>query len=253
MLAAIDFLENVSRKRSVVGKSLLLLFLSGHLLVLIFTSIDLVILPFVPTIDASSSINNRMADYYLSSSAGTVDSSSMQQPLSRHSKRQPTTFSTELSKYHDLTAPMFAETIPLNDLVNTGPDPECNSTNAYHMTVFPSIQPPQIQNNDSINPRQKIPKIIHMTATSRCMTEKIRANLKKWEALPDYTIYFHDDVAVDRLLSKYWPHFPHLAMAQRCSISGAAKADLWRYLVLWEYGGLYTGTYTYTEALPVDP
>jgi Glycosyltransferase sugar-binding region containing DXD motif len=237
MLVANDFMDNVCRKRSVAGKALVLFFLSGNLIVLFFTSIDLV-LPFGRAIDTDSNTNDRMTS--LSSSAAAPDSSSMDH-LTHKTSRQPTTFSIELSKYHDLRAPMFSETIPLNELVNTGPDPECNSTDSYTMLLFPSIQPPQMH-NDSINPHQKIPKIIHMTATSRCMTDKIRANIKKWEALPDYTIYFHDDMAVDRLLSKYWPHFPHLAMAQRCSISGAAKADIWRYLVLWEYGGLYTGT-----------
>ena len=34
--------------------------------------------------------------------------------------------------------------------------------------------------------------------------------------------------------------FPHLQMVMRCLVSGAAKADLWRALVLWEYGGIYT-------------
>jgi mannosyltransferase OCH1-like enzyme len=56
-----------------------------------------------------------------------------------------------------------------------------------------------------------------------------------------YSLYFHDDVAVDRLLAKYWPEFPQLQLMQQCSISGAAKADIWRLLVLWEYGGIYTG------------
>ena len=45
---------------------------------------------------------------------------------------------------------------------------------------------------------------------------------------------------MDRLLQRHWPEFPQLQLMQSCILSGAAKADLWRLLVLWEYGGIYT-------------
>lgn len=41
-------------------------------------------------------------------------------------------------------------------------------------------------------------------------------------------------------MAKYWPEFPQLQLMQKCTVSGAAKADIWRLLVLWEYGGIYT-------------
>jgi mannosyltransferase OCH1-like enzyme len=52
----------------------------------------------------------------------------------------------------------------------------------------------------------------------------------------------HDDDAVDRFIfQKDWPEFPHMKLlVNHCMISGAAKADLWRALVLWEYGGIYS-------------
>lgn len=45
---------------------------------------------------------------------------------------------------------------------------------------------------------------------------------------------------MDRLLQESWPEFPQLQHMQHCLISGAAKADLWRYLILYKYGGIYT-------------
>jgi hypothetical protein len=71
------------------------------------------------------------------------------------------------------------------------------------------------------------------------MTPYFIRNIQKWQ-FDDYSVYIHDDAAVDRLLQKYWPEFPHLQKLRHCMISGAAMADLWRYLVLWEYGGIYT-------------
>jgi mannosyltransferase OCH1-like enzyme len=208
--------------------------LSVHFLISIFSSSINLMLP-------SSLLGDNNMDGRSSTTTSTDESfAQLRLPLMpQHATI--TEFSREFNEYHDLRAPVVTESIPLEDLVNTGPDPECLSTPTFNMTLFPSIRHPRTI-DDTINPHQRIPKLIHMTGKSRCITEMVRANLKYWEALPGYTIYFHDDAAVDRLLSKYWPHFPHLSLAQHCSISGAAKADIWRYLVLWEYGGLYTGT-----------
>ena len=87
-----------------------------------------------------------------------------------------------------------------------------------------------------------IPKIVHMTSKSRCFAPNFVENIQTWE-FPDHELYIHDDDAVERLLSKQWASFPHITVARKCLRSGAGLADLWRYLVLWEYGGIYTGVY----------
>jgi mannosyltransferase OCH1-like enzyme len=99
---------------------------------------------------------------------------------------------------------------------------------------------------------RKIPKIIHMTSKSRCFPSNFYDNIQLWQQhkfFDDYSLYLHDDVAVDRLLSSsplqsqhIHSLFPHLNLARKCLRSGAGLADLWRYVVLWEYGGMYTGT-----------
>eukprot|EP00934_Nitzschia_sp_Nitz4_P001274 Nitzschia sp. Nitz4//scaffold28_size193895//138668//139897//NITZ4_001676-RA/size193895-augustus-gene-0.311-mRNA-1//-1//CDS//3329546015//1274//frame0 len=140
-------------------------------------------------------------------------------------------------KFHDVRAPTYHESIPLDDLVRTGPDPSCDSTGSLPTYIVPPIF--ASTGTATSPPGRHIPKIIHVTSKSRCLTETFRKNLDLWH-LEGYSLYFHDDTAVDRLLAKYVPAFPHLQLVSECTHSGAGKADIWRYLVLWEYGGVYT-------------
>ena len=98
---------------------------------------------------------------------------------------------------------------------------------------------------DSIDPsfyeksERKIPKVVHMTSKSRCMTEAFASNVDKWR-FKGHSFFLHDDDAVDRLIETHWPEFPQLQKTLECMVPGAAIADLWRYLMLWEFGGIYT-------------
>lgn len=137
----------------------------------------------------------------------------------------------------DVHAPWKTHRIPLEELVNSNPNVTCVPGNSNKRLIESTIVPENI----TYSSNRKIPKIVHVTSKTRCMTPKFIDNIDQWR-FDDYALYFHDDVAVDRLLAKYWPEFPHLQLYQKCSVSGAAKADIWRLLVLWEYGGIYTGT-----------
>lgn len=86
---------------------------------------------------------------------------------------------------------------------------------------------------------RKIPRIIHVTSQSRCVPPTLAIHLEQWR-FDGYEFYFHDDDAVHRLLDQYWPIFPQIATHRHCITAGAALADVWRYLVLWVYGGIYT-------------
>ena len=87
---------------------------------------------------------------------------------------------------------------------------------------------------------RKVPKIIHMTSKNKCFTKKYSDNADLWK-FEGYSFFMHDDVAVQRLVnSKAWPEFPLLKEALPCLNSGAMKADYWRYLATWEFGGIYT-------------
>ena len=99
---------------------------------------------------------------------------------------------------------------------------------------------PSTFDTNSIVQGHKIPKIIHMTSKSKCFTPGFANNIEKWR-FPDHSLFIHDDAAVDMLFRQFnWPKFPLLREILSCIPSGAGKADLWRYLILWEYGGIYT-------------
>lgn len=94
-----------------------------------------------------------------------------------------------------------------------------------------------LKNGLTVN--RKIPAIVHQTAKSRCVTQKVHGATQKWH-FAGYQYYFHDDEAVTRLFQREFPEFPHLGLiSSRCLQHGTLRADLWRYLVLWVYGGIY--------------
>ena len=88
---------------------------------------------------------------------------------------------------------------------------------------------------------RKIPQIIHITAKSRCATPKVQSIVEQWR-FEGHSLYFHDDEAVERLTSHPLSQkmFPSLNETLKCVTNGATKSDLWRYLVLYTYGGIYT-------------
>jgi hypothetical protein len=65
--------------------------------------------------------------------------------------------------------------------------------------------------------------------------------------------YFHDDDAVIRLFQHYaHPEFPLLKpIVEYCLITGTLIADLWRYLILWIYGGIYADIDTIPNELNI--
>ncbi|KAL7447991.1 hypothetical protein ACHAWC_000258, partial [Mediolabrus comicus] len=84
-----------------------------------------------------------------------------------------------------------------------------------------------------------IPKILHLSERSRCLNRDMYDALEKWnENFPSYSIFFHDDEAVDRLLlSEEGFSGPSGDFTMR--VSGSVKIDIWRVLLLYKFGGLY--------------
>ena len=87
---------------------------------------------------------------------------------------------------------------------------------------------------------RKIPRIVHISSSSRCNVKLFADNMDTWR-LKDHFFFLHDDEAVNRLLHRDWPEFPLLKDIMKCLPEGmgAAWIDVWRLLVLWEYGGIY--------------
>ena len=91
-----------------------------------------------------------------------------------------------------------------------------------------------------INHSKKIPNIVHQTTKSRCLHSKLAPISQVWRDLEGWSYYLHDDDAIWNLVyGREWPEFPHLKTVIRCLKSMTAVSDVWRYLVLWEYGGMY--------------
>lgn len=97
------------------------------------------------------------------------------------------------------------------------------------------------------NESYRIPLMIHQTSKGRCVTKEILDLVHTWKSL-GYAYYFHDDDTVGRLIQKHSNTFPQLAQVADCITTGAGLADVWRYLVLWEYGGIYADI----ETKPTD-
>ena len=127
-----------------------------------------------------------------------------------------------------------ATAISLADLANTFPETEC--PDGLHLIQDKWIDPRVVYSDDRL-----IPRLIHVTGKSRCVSEFFRNNLiVHWRNIPDHAFVFYNDAAVDRLLTKHFAEFPHMAQVLPCIRGGAAKADLFRAVVVWEYGGIYT-------------
>jgi len=123
--------------------------------------------------------------------------------------------------------------------------------------------------------KRKIPPIIHISFNDRCVPNELAESIKRWqEALPEFSLFFHDDDAVQRLIdgpgdcknndvhyqnhnrnrdcsnrssssfqqfSSTWQssgYFPKLRNHMRCiKFKGAMLIDVWRMLIIYEFGG----------------
>jgi Glycosyltransferase sugar-binding region containing DXD motif len=164
--------------------------------------------------------------------------------------------------------------IPLYDLVDTNVEVSCDNSNLVLVNDTRFYPPPDSSdssghishdddnsNNNNNNhgkrtttttttrrQRRRIPRIIHVTSKSRCFTRQFAENLELWKrTFPNYTFVVHNDAAMDRFLFQQQQQlsslteFPHLSqIAAACLHTAAGKADLWRALILYEYGGIYT-------------
>lgn len=121
--------------------------------------------------------------------------------------------------------------VPLQLLTGSAKTIECREG---LVPVYDSLDDPSLTFQN-----RKIPRIVHLTFKSRCLHPDLAENVESWR-FPDHSFFFHDDEAMDKLLYRDWPEFPQLKYAIKCLLyGGAAKADIWRILVLWEYGGIY--------------
>jgi mannosyltransferase OCH1-like enzyme len=58
------------------------------------------------------------------------------------------------------------------------------------------------------------------------------------EKNPQFNFFFFDDIEMDRYMEQNWSH-RKIYEIYKNSIYGASKADIWRYCILYQYGGVY--------------
>lgn len=123
-----------------------------------------------------------------------------------------------------------SQVVDLANLTYTPPTLQCPSGQRRMM----SAHNPQLYGLSY----RKIPNIVHQTATTRCLTRNLDRGTVKW-AFRRYSYYFHDQNAVQRLVHSDYPEFPQLKLLQTAScLTPPLLFGLWKYLVLWSYGGI---------------
>jgi mannosyltransferase OCH1-like enzyme len=89
-------------------------------------------------------------------------------------------------------------------------------------------------------PQRRIPLIIHQTSKFQCVTPSIYKVVHQWQNLTGFSYFFHDDAAMQRLLERHYTTFPNLQqVVEHCTVSKTTLSDIWRYILLWEFGGIY--------------
>eukprot|EP00928_Gymnodinium_smaydae_P078860 TRINITY_DN62922_c0_g1_i1.p1 TRINITY_DN62922_c0_g1~~TRINITY_DN62922_c0_g1_i1.p1 ORF type:complete len:408 (-),score=37.33 TRINITY_DN62922_c0_g1_i1:16-1239(-) len=153
---------------------------------------------------------------------------------------------TTLDEHDGASSDSDSGPIPLAVLVQSAQASSMSCPNGLTPILDSPLPTPQKQLNGqqaASGRASKIPPIIHLTSKSRCATPEVHRIVNRWrEKFSSYALYFHDDAAVERLTSHALTKsaFPLLNETLKCVTSGATKSDLWRYLVLYLYGGIYT-------------
>ena len=114
--------------------------------------------------------------------------------------------------------------------------------------IYDRILPSQPQHDTTHSPptRRKIPKLIHISYKSRCVPAEVYGDgIQQWkDTLDDHALYFHDDTAIALFFEQPWIHdvFPALhKLLEHCILfRGAMTIDIWRMLILYQFGGWYT-------------
>lgn len=129
--------------------------------------------------------------------------------------------------------------ISMDDLVNTQSEIECADDFILVEDQLPHFNP--TGNFTEARKQSRIPWVIHMTSKSRCVRPTFERHINDWKALNEVEFRLHNDAAMNRLiLDKDWSEFPLLRHAVKCMNNMVERADLWRALIIYEYGGIYT-------------
>jgi len=95
-----------------------------------------------------------------------------------------------------------------------------------------------------------IPRLIHITVPDKTnISEIVTSNINAWRTMnPLHSIIIYDDADVERFIVSHYPEFYPLYTTVPTIVE---KTDIWRYLVIHQYGGLYADS-DFLPTLPID-
>jgi hypothetical protein len=120
------------------------------------------------------------------------------------------------------------------------------------LLIPPLNRPPRRARMPEFAPGCAIPRIIHQTFYERTLAPELQANVDRLRALnPGWEYRFYDDADIADFIRQ---NYPPLIWAYYQRIDpryGAARADLFRYLLLYKVGGVYLDIKS-TATRPLD-
>ena len=155
----------------------------------------------------------------------------------------------------------------------------CPSGQEYVTVIHPPRRVKQQSDDSNSQDGNKIPQIIHISSPTNCLPTSTVQILQRLLNQYEYTIYIHSSMAMDNFLfQREWDIFPEMKEGLLCGmgklraaslpaihellnvvvdnnngteheqikeeianeISVGVKRDIWRYMILWEYGGIAT-------------
>lgn len=84
---------------------------------------------------------------------------------------------------------------------------------------------------------RRIPAIVHQASKTRCLTRSFHQASLQW-ALRKSSYYIHDAHAVKTLVFSEFPEFSRMALLSDECLPEPIMFGLWRYLILWTFGGI---------------
>ncbi|KAI2504938.1 glycosyltransferase [Fragilaria crotonensis] len=130
--------------------------------------------------------------------------------------------------------------------------PTCHDNDILHLSSVPSQYHQNQQHQQSS--RTRIPKVIHqadfdftchdgdedVTDDNNDIEDKqaFKDIVLQWKNLPNFHYVFHTRPQMEAFVYQDWPEFPHLiSISMHCIPQRQGFVDLWKALILWEFGG----------------
>ena len=106
-------------------------------------------------------------------------------------------------------------------------------------TILKNLVLPEFSGSTALGSKKLIPNNFFQTYKTREVDPETYAKINDLRIKnPTFNFYFHDDLQMEKYMAANWQHRKIFEIYKNISI-GAAKADIWRYCILYQYGGVY--------------